>query len=121
MVEYQGDTVRFDTDADIENAAERLDPTNVRGDTREVTGTMVGIVPATRTFQLDPTDGLSIHGHIGREIGNLRAVAQQYTQRRVRATIRTVSAGRGIPKHTLLRISGMPNPNPEIPSNPNTF
>ena len=114
-VEYQGNTVRFDTDADIGNAARRLNPTNVRGDTRDITGAMVGIVPATRTFQMDPTNGPSIHGHIGREIGNLRAAAQQYTQRQVRATIRTVRVGRGAPRHTLIRISAMPNPSPEIP------
>ena len=114
-VEYQGNTVRFDTDADIGNAARRLNPTNVRGDTRDITGAMVGIVPATRTCQMDPTNGPSIHGHIGREIGNLRAAAQQYTQRQVRATIRTVRVGRGAPRHTLIRISAMPNPSPEIP------
>ena len=120
-VEYRGDTVRFETDDDIGNAARRLNPTNVRGDTRDITGTMVGIVPATRTFQMDPTNESSIHGHIGREIGNLRAAAQQYTHRQVRATIRTVRVARGAPRHTLLQISAMPDPSPEIPSNPNTF
>ena len=76
-VEYQGATVRFDTDDNIGNAARRLNRTNVRGDTRDITGTMVGIVPATRTFQMDPTNEPSIHGHIGREIRNLRAAEQQ--------------------------------------------
>lgn len=52
-VTYQGDTVRFDTDADIENAVERLNPTNMRRDTRDINGTIVGIVPATRTFRMD--------------------------------------------------------------------
>lgn len=120
-VEYQGNTVRFDSDADIENAAERLSETNVQDDTREIIGTMVGIVPATRAFQLDPTNGPSIHGYIGREIGNPRAVAQQYTQRRVRVRIHSVRVGRGAPRHTMLRISGETDPNPQIPSNPNTF
>ena len=116
-VEYQGNTVRFETSADIENAAKRLNPTNVQGDTREVTGTMLGIVPATRAFQLDPADGPSIHGHVGREIRNPRATAQQYTQRQVRATIRTVWVGRGAPRHTLLAVSPLPGPTPQQRTN----
>lgn len=67
-VNYQDNEVRFDSATEIEDSARRLNPANVERQTREFIGTLIGVVPDTLLFQLDPTDGESIHGRIGPEI-----------------------------------------------------
>lgn len=107
-MDYQGDTVQFDTAEEIKNAAERLNPSNIENRTELFIGTMIGIIPTTRDFQFNPTGQEPIRGRIGLEIQNPYETGQQYTNRRVLAAIRTVRIGRGIPKHTLISVSDLP-------------
>ena len=53
-MEYQGDAVTFLTEEDVENAHRRL--VAVNEDTRidDVTGRMIGVIPTTRQFQINP-------------------------------------------------------------------
>ena len=106
---YQDNEVRFDSSAEIEDAARRLAPSNVGRETREIVGTLIGVVPDTRTFQLDTNDGESIHGRIGPEIRDAYLIGEQYTNQQVRAQIRTVRIGRGAPRHTLLSVFEIPD------------
>ena len=108
-ISYQDNEVRFDSSAEIEAAAKRLAPSNIGRDTREVVGTLIGVVPDTRTFQLDTTDRESIHGRIGHEIRDPYLIGERYTNQQVRAQIRTIRVGRGAPRHTLLGVSEIPD------------
>ncbi len=55
-MQYEGDTVSFQTENDVENAHRRL--VEVVEDTRTdaVTVRMIGFIPTTRQFQIDPDD-----------------------------------------------------------------
>ena len=107
--DYQGNEVRFNTDTEIENAVKRLAPSNTQIQTYEVVGTMIGVIPQTRLFQLNTNNADPIHGRIGPEIRNPYQIGEQHTNRQVRAQIRTVRIGRGAPRHTLVDVSEMPN------------
>lgn len=116
-ISYQDHEVRFDSATEIEVAARRLNPANVERQTREVIGTLIGVVPDILLFQLDPTEGESIHGRIGPEAGDAYQIGVDHTNRRVRAQVRTVRIGRGAPRHTLLSVSDIPDRGSESPPN----
>ena len=106
--DYRGNRVQFETDTEIEEAVKRLAPSNTQIQTNEVVGTMIEIIPETRLFQLNATDGDHFHGQIGPEIRDPHQIAEQHTNRNVRAHIRTARIGRGSPSHSLVRVSEEP-------------
>ena len=108
-MEYEGDSVSFQTDADVENAHRRLVEANEDTQTDDVIGTMIGVIPTTRQFQINPDDADPIRGTIGPEIRDPYNTASHFTNRRVRARVRSVRIGRGAPRHTLLAVSQLPN------------
>ena len=108
-LEYRGTLVQFETDDEIKNAIKRLAPRNNENRTYGVTGTLIGLIPETRSFQLNTDQGERIHGRVGFEIQNPDQASIRYSYQQVRAQIRTVRVGRGIPRHTLLSISELPN------------
>ena len=103
-MEYQSNKVELASSEDIARVARRLNPANVDDQTREVSGTMIGVIPATRQFELLPRDEPPIQGRVAPAIQDLYEMARDVTNRRVRATIRTISIGRGAPRHTLLDV-----------------
>ena len=103
-MEYQSNKVKLASSEDIARVARRLNPANVDDNTREVTGTMIGVIPATRQFELAPFDGPSIQGRVAADIQDLYQTARDFTNRRVSATIRTIRIGRGAPRHTLVEV-----------------
>ena len=107
-MDYQGDTVRFHTNEEIKNAAARLNPSNKEDRTDYFIGTMIGVIPTTRDFQLNPIGQDPILGKIGHEIQDPYETGQQYTNQHVIAGIRTVRIGRGIPRYTLFSVSEAP-------------
>jgi hypothetical protein len=108
-MEYEGDAVSFQTEAAIDNAHRRLVDVNEDTRTNDVTGTMIGVIPTTRQFQINPDEGGPTRGTIGPEIQDPYDIAARFTNRRVRARVRTVRIGRGAPRHTLLAVSQLPN------------
>ena len=108
-VHFEGEEVWLDSRAAIEESARRLGDKNVRENSETITGTLIGVIPATRRFQLDRLpDGLAIEGRISREIRNPLAAVQPLTNRLVTARIRMIQVGRGAPRYTLMRISEEP-------------
>ena len=108
-MEYEGDSVSFQTDADVENAHRRLVEANEDTQTDDVIGTMIGVIPTTRQFQINPDDADPIRGTIGPEIRDPYDTAARFTNRRLRARVRSVRIGRGAPRHTLLGVSQLPS------------
>ena len=108
-MEYEGDAVRFQTESDVDNAHRRLVEVNEDTRTDDVIGRMIGVVPTTRQFQINPDDADPIRGTIGPEIRDTYDTAARFTNRRVRARVRTVRIGRGAPRHTLLAVSQLPD------------
>ena len=107
---YRATVVRFDTDTEIEEAIKRLAPSNTQIQTNDVVGTMIQVIPQTRSFHLHTNDGDSIHGRIGSEIREPYQIADQHTNQQVRAQIRTARIRRGAPSHSLVRVSQELNP-----------
>ena len=70
---------------------------------------MIGVIPTTRQFQINPDDGNPIRGTIGPEIRDTYDTAARFTNQRVNARVRTVRIGGGTPRHTLLAVSQLPN------------
>ena len=84
----------------------RLEDNNIHEATDLVAGTIIGIIPATRRFQLNrQDDGDEIEGRIGRTIRNPYDLAQSYTKVRVTAEISSVRIGLGRPRYTLAQVS----------------
>ena len=109
-MDYQDRSVQFRTDNEIIEAGKRLSPSNIENRTADVVGIMIGVIPATRLFQLNPSDRDPIHGRIGTEIRDPYSTGEEYTNKLVRAEIRTVRVGRGAPRYTLLSVAQLQNP-----------
>ena len=103
-IQYQDNKVELTSSEDIKRVAERLNPANVEDRTTQVTGTMIGVVPATRQFELAPFDGPSIQGRVAPDIRDPYQTARDFTNRQVSATIRTIRIGRRAPRHTLVHV-----------------
>ena len=109
-MQYQDSKVELTSSEDIERVAKRLNPTNVEDRTRQVTGTIIGMIPATRQFEMALLNELglfeeqSIQGRVAPDIENLYHTARDFTNQRVSATIRTITIGRGAPRHTLVNV-----------------
>ena len=65
---------------------------------------MIGVIPATRQFELALFDGPSIQGRVAPDIRDPYQTAREFTNRQVSATIRTIRIGRGAPRHTLVDV-----------------
>ena len=103
-IQYQNSKVELTSSEDIERVAKRLNPANVEDRTTQVTGTMIGVIPATRQFELAPFDGPSIQGRVAPDIRDPYQTARDFTNRQVSATIRTIRIGRRAPRHTLVHV-----------------
>ena len=103
-MQYQNSKVELTSSDDIERVAKRLNPANVEDRTTQVTGIMIGVIPATRQFELAPFDGPSIQGRVAPDIRDPYQTARDSTNRQVSATIRTIRIGRGAPRHTLVHV-----------------
>ena len=108
-INYQDNQVRFDSSSEIVYAANRLTPSSVEPQTRDIVGTFIGVVPGTWAFQIDTNDGESIHGRVSPEAGNAYQIGIEHSNRQVRAQVRTVRIGRGAPRHTLVSVVGIPD------------
>ena len=107
-IEYQDNKVELSTSDDIERVAKRLTPANVEDRTTQIAGTMIGVLPTTRQFELVPFDGPPIQGRVAPDIRDPFQTAREFTNRQVIATIRTIRIGRGAPRHTLVDVSQLP-------------
>lgn len=97
---------RFASDNQLNNTITRLAARNVHEETEDFPGTMIGVLPASRRFQLNLlTDWAEIEGRISSEIRDTYELAHQYTGREVTARIRSVRVGQGNPRYTLLQVS----------------
>ena len=104
---------RFASDNQLNNTITRLAARNVHEETEDFPGTVIGVLPASRRFQLNLlADRTEIEGRISSEIQDTYELAQQYTGREVTARIRSVRVGEGNPRYTLLRVSE-PRESPE--------
>ena len=104
---FKGREVALGNSSEVERASRRLAERNIQEKTDTMTGTLIGTVPARRFFEFRASDsGDTIEGRIGREIPNPYRVGARFTNRMVRARIRSVQVGQGQPKYTLLEILG---------------
>ena len=106
-IQYQDNKVEIKSRRDIERVAERLNPDNIKDRTTRVTGTMIGVIPTMRLFEIrlfDPAlfDRPLIDGTAAQEIQDLYHTAREFSNREVSATIRTISIARGTPRYSLV-------------------
>ena len=105
-LDFMNRKFRITADNQLDDTIKRLADRNLHEETGEMSGIMIGILPATKRFQLNRvTDGAEIAGRIASEIRDTYELARQYTGREVTARIRSVRVGQGNPRHTLLRVS----------------
>ena len=69
---------------------------------------MIGVIPATRQFELALFDGPSIQGRVAPDIRDPYQTAREFTNRQVSAIIRTIRIRRGAPRHTLVDLFQLP-------------
>ena len=111
-MDFEGKEFQIRTDQQLETTAVRLAARNIHDETITVSGTLIGIIPASGRFQLNrQDDGTVVEGSLGREIGDTYELAREYTNRLVAAEIRSIRVGQANPKHTLLAVSEPPDAN----------
>lgn len=108
-MDFEGNEFQIRTDRQLETTAVRLEARNIHEEVRSVSGTLIGVIPVSRQFQLNLLEeGTALEGQLGREVEDAYELGRQYTNRPVVAEIRSVRVGQGNPKHTLLGISELP-------------
>ena len=106
-IELNTREVALKSPSEVERATDRLAARNIAEETTTMNGTLIGMVPSRRFFELGIWGTIDIiQGRIGQEVQAPYRVAADYTNRVVRARIRRVQVGRGQPKYTLLEILG---------------
>ena len=109
-LDFRNRRFRVTADSQLEDTIKRIANRNVIEETNDTSGIMIGVLPATKRFQLNRlTDRTEIEGRIAPEAGDPYELTQQYTGREVSARIRAVRVGRGNPRYTLLRVSELRN------------
>ena len=113
-IQYQDNKVEIKSRGDIERVAERLNPDNIEDRTTRVTGTMLGVIPMMRLFEIRPFDPApfdrpTIDGTVAQEIQDLYHTTREFSNKAVSATIRTISIGRGIPRYSLVDVALLSN------------
>ena len=104
-VALNGRVVGLKNTSEVDRATSRLAPVNIEESTVEQTGTLIGIIPVRRRFQLTASEtGDTLEGRVGLEIPDLYELAAQYTNRRVAASMRRIRVGQGQPKYLLLDV-----------------
>ncbi len=96
----------FTADNQLDDSIKRLAPRNLHEETSDVSGIMIGVLPASKRFQLNRlTDPMEIEGRISGEIRDVYELAREHTGKEVTASIRSVRVGEGSPRYTLLKVS----------------
>ena len=104
-LEFKDREFRVSTQGQLNNMAQTLADNNIHEESGRVTGTVIGIIPSTRRFQLNrQEDGEEIEGRIARTIPDPYDLAQRCTNNLVTAEISSVRIGRGRPRYTLVRV-----------------
>ena len=105
-LDFRNRKFRISANNQLDDTIKRLAARNVHEATNEMSGIMIGILPATNRFQLNRlTDWTAIEGRIASEIRDTYELSRQYTGREVTARIRSVRVGQGNPRYTLLSVS----------------
>ncbi len=104
---FRGRETSLRNSSEVEKVSRRLAERNIQQKTETMTGTLIGLVPARRMFEFSSQEGGDpIEGRIGREIRDPYRVGARFTNRMVRARIRSIQVGQGQPKYTLLEVLG---------------
>ena len=105
-LDFEGRKFRIHTNEQLEDTANRLADRNIYEEPIQVSGTMIGILPKSRRFQLNRLeDGVEIAGWVGHEIQDLYEADREYSRKQVLAEIRSVRIGQGDPRYTLIKVS----------------
>ena len=113
---FSGREVALRDPGEVEDAANRLAGQKIRDETNTVNGTLIDILPTSRSFAFRKSDdGNYVEGRIGREISDPFRMAARYTNEEVRARICQIQVGQGEPKYTLLEVMGPVDGSPYLP------
>lgn len=105
-LDFSNKKFRITADNQLDNSIKRLAARNLHEETDDVSGIIIGVLPASKRFQLNRlTDRTEIEGRISGEIRDAYELAREYTGKEVTASIRSVRVGQGNPRYTLLKVS----------------
>ena len=108
-LEFDGSEFRFTGSEDVVSSAERLNSDNIIERQEDISGTLHGLMPEERWFELKRHDnGKIIEGKIGPEMRNASTRLREYFDQKVEASISSVQVGRGSPRYTLRGIRAFP-------------
>ena len=116
---FNGREAALRNPGEVERATSRLAVQNIREETKTIDGTLTGMVPDRRSFEFrapgtGESTGESIEGRIGQEVHDPYRVAARYADQEVRARIRRIQVGQGLPQYTLLEILGPASSSPSL-------
>lgn len=93
-ISSQGRKVRINDDEQLAAICQRLEPSRISQEEREVIGVIGGAMPHFRQFEMTPDGGEPLRGTIGDEIADPDEV-QRLEHQRVRARVRITAVGPG--------------------------
>jgi len=105
-MEYDKNTFRLETDAQLDAIINRLDNSNFEERTETFVGVFQGFLPESRTFEfVDHSSKDVIKGKVDISISNPEAINTEYLNKLATVSFNVVQFGQAKPKYSLLELS----------------
>lgn len=105
-MEYDKNTFRLETDAQLDAIINRLDNSNLEERTETFVGVFQGFLPESRTFEfVDHSSKDVIKGKVDISISNPEAINTEYLNKLATVSFNVVQFGQAKPKYSLLELS----------------
>lgn len=99
-VEFQNKVFQFEDLNQLEKSAGRLDEKNIKETRKTYRGEFVGVLPNSRTFEFQSTEGL-IKGKVGAQIEDPDLINREWLKRSTTIMLDVVQVGQGRPRYAL--------------------
>ena len=101
-LEFDDRFFRYDSSEQLRVSAARLQEENIRAFEEEYVGSFAGVLPSSRTFEFNLSDGGGpIRGKVAAEIGDPDILNREWLKRPARIRLGVIQVGQGRPRFTL--------------------
>jgi hypothetical protein len=100
-LDFDGRHFLFQSDEQIQSSADRLARGNITEEEATLEGTLIGVLPSDRRFELETEGGDIKKGRTHLTLEDGKRLWAEYSAKAVKVRVRAVSAGRGSPRYIL--------------------
>jgi len=100
-LEFEDKFFRFDSSEQLQTSVERLQEDNIREDEERFSGSFAGVLPGSRTFEFNLTNGTSIIGKLASDLDDPDIINREWLKKPALVKFGVIQVGQGRPRYTL--------------------